>query len=308
MAMAYDSSGLDQLRTGALGWVRRNAGYLDSPSASAELPSTPRAKAFLQLAQLCRSWARVAPDDPGLDEVAALIQRVWRRPELPDVLAAEPRFARQYGLMYGALAPAPAAAGPHQAVLARLAADGYLSSPGKSPYLRLETRYYADMAGVDHEIESYPELYGSSLLARRMTAVPVTEDEACNITHTIFYLSDYGSRDPGVDGSELAWAQRIVIELTGHYVQRDEWDHAGKFLLAQFCLGVNPAGTPSGAACIRMLAQIQEPSGAIPGRSIRLVPDPAATVVQRFRKAYQPTLMAALMSLMISVGRAPACR
>ena len=44
------SGDLAQLRAGTLGWVRDNAGYLDSPSGRAELPVVPRAKAAEVLA------------------------------------------------------------------------------------------------------------------------------------------------------------------------------------------------------------------------------------------------------------------
>jgi hypothetical protein len=289
---------LTKLRAGTLGWARHNAGYLDSPSGSAELPVVPRAKALLQLALLCRNWAWFSPCDPGLAEVTALIHRVWRRPELPDAFAADPRSARQYRLMYCALAPA--SAGPHHQVLAGLAADGFLSRPWRSPYLRLEIAHHADLAGITHGMGSYPELYAASLLAGRTAALPITDDEACVIAHTIFYLSDYGLRAPGMDRLEAERARRIVVELTGHYVQLDDWDNAAKFVLAQFCLGLNPARTPSGVACLRMLASIQEEAGAIPAGAIALMPGPEATYTQRFRKAYQTTLMTAIMSLMVS--------
>jgi Domain of unknown function (DUF6895) len=295
------TSDLPRLRAGTLDWARHSAGYLDSPAARAELPTVPRAKAFLQLARLCRSWARVCPDDPGLAEVSALVQRVWRRPELPEAFAADPRYRQQYDLMYCALSPT--AAGSHPAVLPGLAADGYLSRARGSPYLRLEIAHYADMAGIEHGMGSYRELYAASLLAGRTGGPPITDAESCVIAHTIFYLSDYGLRAPDLDRSDVDRARRVVVELTGHYVERDEWDNAAKFVLAQSCLGMDPASTPSGLAGIRLLAGVQEPSGAIPCPALRLMPGPGATGTQRFRRAYQTTLMTALMSLVVSSDR-----
>lgn len=291
---------LTRLRAGTLGWVRHNAGYLDSPSGKAELPVVPRAKALLQLALLCRGWARSSPGDPDLAEVGALIHRIWQRPELPDAFAVDPRYTRQYRLMYCALAPTQA--GPHRQVLAGLAASGYLTRRWRSPYLRLEIAHHADLAGVAHAMGSYAELYAASLLAGRTAALPITDDDACDIAHTIFYLSDYGLRAPGLDRLETERARRIVVELTGHYVQRDDWDNAAMFVLAQLCLGLNPIATPSGAACLRMLAEVQEETGAIPAAAIQLVPGPDATQTQRFRRAYKTTLMTSLMSLMVSAA------
>lgn len=292
------SGELERLRAGSCGWVRRNAGFLDSPSGRAELPVVPRAKAFLQLAGLVRCWDRVRSGDPDLAEVAALVRRVWPRDDLPDALTANPRYARQFSLMYCALAPV--AAERSRAGLARLAADGYLSTAARSPYLRLEVAYYAEMAGVAHGNGSYRELYAASLLAARSEALPITDDDACTVAHTIFYLSDYGLRPPDLDRADLDRARHVVENLTAHYSAREDWDNVAKLVLSQFCLGLDPSRTPSGAAGIRVLAEVCAEDGMIPAKAIGLVPGPAATPTERFRKAYQVTLMTALMALMVS--------
>lgn len=295
------SGDLALLRAGTCGWVRRNAEFLDSPSGRAELPTVPRAKAFLQLAGLARCWDRVSPGDQDLAEVGTLLRRVWPRDELPDALAANPRYASQFSLMYCALAPT--AAEQSRAVLARLTADGYLSTVARSPYLRLEVAYYADMAGASHGNGSYRELYAASLLAARSEALPISDADACTVAHTIFYLSDYGLRAVDLDRADLDRARHVVADLTSHYVERGEWDNVAKFVLSQFCLGLDPARTPSGAAGIRMLAEVWAESEVIPAKAIGLMPGPAATSTERFRKAYQVTLMTALMALMVSSAR-----
>jgi hypothetical protein len=149
-------------------------------------------------------------------------------------------------------------------VLAGLAADGYLRPAAGSPYLRLEIAYYAEMAGAERGIEPYRDLYAASLLAGRTAALPVTDAQACTIAHTIFYLSDYGLRSPGLDLADAERARRIAEELTGHYLEHDEWDNVAKFVLAQCCLGLDPARTPSGAAAIRLLASVRSRQGRFP--------------------------------------------
>ncbi|MFD0276445.1 DUF6895 family protein [Kitasatospora sp. NPDC127111] len=300
-----------ELSTGALHWMRLHSGFLDSPSGREQLPLTPRVKALLQLALLRRSWERAAPADPGLAEVTGTVRRVWRDPGFPPQLAAEPRYAWQFRLAYGALAPAGLTDGPHRAVLAELAAGGFPTPRRQSPFGSLETRYYADLAGLPHRLRSYRELYEAGRLARHGAGRPLAELDVCDVTHTVFHLTDFGFRAPGpgdpdtdvLTGAALEHARDRVCRLTEATVRRGEWDLTGKLVLAQHCLGLDPLRTPSGAAGLRMLADVQSPGGAIPGRGTEDRADAAATPVEFFRKAYQSTLVTALATLTVLHGR-----
>ncbi|MEV6979228.1 hypothetical protein [Kitasatospora sp. NPDC093806] len=301
-----DPAAVASLSAGARQWIRLHSGYLDAPSGRAELPVTPRVKALLQLALLRRSWAKADPADPGLAEVTAIVERVWRDPDHPRLLTAEPRYARQFQLMYGALAPAGPADGPHREVLARVAAGGFLTPRRKTPYLHLETRYYADLAGLPHRLHDYPQLYRASLLARHADGQPLADLDVCDVTHTLFLLADFGFRAPGLADADLAHARDRVDRLTAECVRHGDWDLAGKLVLAQHCLGLDPLRTLSGAAALRMLADVQSPGGAVPGRSATDRADAAETTVEFFRKAYQSTLVTALATVTVLAGRTAA--
>lgn len=304
--MSTRSAGLDEavarLSAGARHWTRLHAGYLDSPAGHTELPVTPRVKALLQLALLCRYWRKVAPADAALAEVTSVVERAWQRADFPRLLILDPRYARQFELMYAALAPTGAATDVPRDVLARLTADGYLAPRRKPPYLHLEARFYADLAGADHRFASYQELYAESLPARAGT-LPVADLDVCVVTHTVFYLSDFGFRDPGLTETARGRALRVVERLTDHCVGLGEWDLVGKLVLAQHCLGADPLATPSGAAGLRMLAEVQSPDGAIPGRSVIKRASADATPVEFFRKSYQATLVTALATLIVTSRR-----
>lgn len=307
--MSTRSAGLDEavrsLSAGARHWIARHAGYLGSPAGHAELPVTPRVKALLQLALLRRCWELSGPADAALDEVTAMVEQTWRRTDFPHLLTLDPRYARQFELMYAALAPAGADTGAPRAVLARLASDGYLAPHRKPPYLHLEARYYADLACADHEFAPYRELYTASVLARA-DAVPTAELDVCVVTHTVFYLSDFGLRETGLTGEERRRALAVVTRLTEHCVESGEWDLLGKLVLAQYCLGADPLDTPSGAAGLRLLAAVQAADGSIPGRSAVRRAAADATEVARFRTSYQATLVTALAALTVLGGRSGA--
>src|SRR5690606_10652774 len=237
--------------------------------------------------------------DEELKRVAETVYKIWEDQEFPQRVAAAPDYFRQYGLIYGALAPDGVTGGYHRATLEKLAPGGYLKPYGKSPHLRLETRYYADLAGLDHGFESYGELYAASILANRSAALPIDIEEGYRITHTVFHVTDFGCQRPGIPEDDRKRAYHIVDQLTDHFVEVNHWDLTAEFVLSQFCLGVDPTRTRSGAAGIRRLMEVQTPGGAIPGRFIEQRLDESAPADVFFRRAYHTTLVTALASMVI---------
>ncbi|MGI5229705.1 DUF6895 family protein [Actinoallomurus sp. CA-142502] len=299
---------LDRLSAGTLDWLGRNLDYFDPYSENARSSAHGKVKAALELALLCHCWTRLDPGDDRLNEPAALIRRLWPRPDFQRLIAAQPDFAPQYGLIYAALAPPGIDDRLCRATLARLAAEGFLSPLGKSPYQRLETRYYADKAGVDHGIEPYEELFEQSPLVKPPVAAPapsgapLATQDAYAVTHSSFFLSDFGRRSPG-PAHALARAEEVTGRMLDHCVRRDRWDLTAELVMTWFCLGHDPLGTPSGVAAIECLTRAQRPDGAIPARSAELRAAGPLSAGESFRKAYHTTLVTALMSLMVTSVR-----
>ncbi|WP_030319458.1 DUF6895 family protein [Streptomyces flavochromogenes] len=314
---------LEQLSAGALDWLGGNLDHFDPFAADTEAttPSTARsaphgkAKAALELGLLCHRAAR--PDGTGPDPLGgatALVRKLWQDPDFPRLFDHSPAYASTYRLVYAALAPAGIDDTQCREALARLD-PAFLSPGGKSPYRRIEIRYYADRAGVRHGIESYAELLPRSPLvalraagptvaaAAKSTVEPLTLPQAYALTHTAFYLGDFGRTDPRIAGADLDHARGLTHRMLSHCVAHDLWDLAAELVLTQFVLGEDPLRTPSGAAAVECLARAQRPDGAIPGRSAELMAAPRVTAGEFFRKAYHTTLVTALMASIVSSAR-----
>lgn len=289
---------LERLRAGATGWASRNVVHLDP--ADTELPTLPKVKASTELSMLSRVWLRALPDDEGLVPVLAAVRRVWEDPATPGLVATSPSFYRQFVLTYAALAPAGTTTDHHLTPVADVAPDGYLVPYGRSPYLRLEARYYADLLGLRHGFESYRELYDASVLANlHSVPIPMDIEKAYKITHTLFFMTDFGSRDIGLGVHERERAFALIDVMTDHFVEVQYWDLIAEMVLSQHCLGVDPTGTRSGAAAIRTLLQAQTADGNIPGRFASQRAPENATAVELFRKSFHTTLAAAIASLAV---------
>lgn len=306
------SSPLDRLSAGALGWLAGNLDHFDPFSAGAPPTALAKAKAALELALLCHCAGRLADPPEALGEAGALVRKLWQDPDLPQLFADVPKYASTYGLIYAALTPDAIDATLVRATLAGLDPE-FLSPRGKSAYQRIEIRHYADKAGVRHTIGPYAELLPHSPLVAFRAAepgdatsedgAPLTEPQAYAVTHTAFYLGDFGRTAPSLDAGALAHARDLVDRLLVHCVEHDRWDLAAELVLTQFILGSEPLDTPSGAAAVECLVRAQRPDGAIPGRSAALEAHPSASGAEFFGKAYHTTLVTGLMALVVSSPR-----
>lgn len=353
------SADLDRLSAGTLAWLGRNLDYFDPYSASAPASAHGKAKAALELGLLCHCGARPDGGDGGnagdsvnggdgadggrLGKATALVRTLWQHPDFPRLITAEPRYAGYYAMAYAALAPDGIDDRPCRAALTRLTEDD-LSPRGKTPFQRLEFRYYADKAGLRHTIEPYEELVEQSVLVTLAAKVPeravpereelgravperaaldvaaakdaaakdaaaddpapVTIPQAYAVTHSSFYLSDFGRTGPGLPEDARADAVELVRRMLEHCVRHDWWDLAAELVMTQVCLGTEPLRTPWGVAAVECLARAQRPDGAIPGRSAATRATAAEPAGAFFEKAYHTTLVTALMSLVVSSAAA----
>lgn len=293
------SDSLGGLSAGAIQWLRCNLHYFDPLSPSSPLPENMRVKAALELSIFCHTLAKLRPASDLLNEATALLRTAWQRREFPLLIDAHADvWADSQWLAYAALAPAGVPREVRDSARARVAASGYLSPLGKSPTLRLEIRYYADKALIEHDIESYQELAAESLLARP-PAPPVPRAVAYTITHTAFHLSDFGCVDAGLPDDVRERGERVTRSMIASCARQGLWDLTGELISALSCLGGDPVGTPAGQAGIRCLALAQLDNGAIPGRSAANRAQSSLSPAEFFRKAYHTTLVAALMSLIV---------
>ena len=287
--------GLRHLARQACGWMSHPDTLRYLAPGHTGLPVIPKAKAATELALLRLLWARVRPGDRGLAAVTAAVDEIWADPSMAEKVPVTSRYYRQYALIYCALAPPGAQ--PHLRIKRELAPRGHLPAYGKSAYLRLEARYYADLAGLDHDFESYRELYENSVLARA-TELITDSHEAYQVTHTMFHITDFGNRPVELTEPQRQQALILIDQMTDYFVADEYWDLIAELLLCQHLLGQDPTRTRSGAAGVRSLLAVLTPDGRIPARYAAKRPPQTEPPLRLFQFAYHTTLVTALVSLL----------
>jgi hypothetical protein len=301
---------LRQVGTGAERWIAVNLDRFDPCSDGTRAIGWRRVKAALELAVLCRCARRLSFPGPWLGDATQLLKQAWSDRALRRlIVSARPDIARHYALAYlaldphGAPAPVPSEAVPPEAVppeLAVLAAEGLAELAAGPPDRRLEARFYAELAGLPHDLEPCGILAGQGVLAAQQGTAQVTLGRGYTITHSCFYLSDFASRPPALSPAGLARALECTQRLQRQCADGELWDLAAEALLACACVGGDPVSTPAGQAAIRSLALAQAADGSIPGRSAAQRPPAGAGTAERFAAAYHTTLAAAMMSLVLA--------
>jgi hypothetical protein len=279
---------LDELLSGSLTWLGNNLHFFPGNT-----------KATIELALLNRLWARSRPADRRLEEVSRLLSEVWRDPGFREQILALPHHAYVSELAYAGLAPAgaPVRRGPLPRTPPRYE---QADLPAEHlAYIRLEARYYGDLAGVAQPAVPYSELYRSTILGSSVSASDISDDDAYLVTHIAFYLGEFGARVPPLSPGDADHAAAVVAGLLERCVRRGHnWDLASELVLAQYCLGGDPLRTSGGRDAIAGLATAQLADGSLPGRTPPS--KPGLPPPDGFRYRYHSTLAATLMAALVS--------
>ena len=137
----------------------------------------------------------------------------------------------------------------------------------RPPYALLELRHLLDLGRFSHRLSSYGVLYRASIAAKLTkfsSLVSISDRDAYSVTHTLFFLSDFGFQS--IKTISPAAMKRILpfIEiLLGMYIQAGDWDLVGELMLSCHCL--RSVESEFYRLGWRALIEAQWDDGAVPG-------------------------------------------
>ena len=123
----------------------------------------------------------------------------------------------------------------HEETIHRMTDGDYDAFTELTPYRVMDREYFLWRAGLRGEPD-WPQTYAGTLLARVPNAVHIDKEAAYAITHTLFYLSDWGRCAPRLRAAEIDRVTNIVDCLIVHFWRVRHWDLLGELLLARACL------------------------------------------------------------------------
>ena len=254
-----------RLVDGALDWFIENLELFD-PFREAGKFDQYYAKPLLELSLTCMLYVRSRHQgkDHRINEIALFVDRIWRRPEYWQRLVRFPETLLLYGMTSIALRRCGLGNSCDAELMARVLEEGYASAVEVVPYRALDFRYMIDCGEYNLTFPTYSEIYNGTLLSKNPTPLYLTDEDVYAVTHTLFYISDFGARAPeAIPQEQLPAAKRLVALLLGVYVRSKNWDLVAELLISCQCLDWRPGFVFDTAWEDLMTAQRAD--GVVPG-------------------------------------------
>jgi hypothetical protein len=284
-----------RLIAGALHWIAANLHFFD-PLTDDIKPDPLRSKALAELAFFCDYLRRARPGDAArVQEILAFVSAIWQRDAYRDLVVRNPESLQLYVLTYDSLLHSGFAVADFAPTIQSVIDAGYATSVEAVPFRLMDMRHVFDYGGFAHDLPSMGELVSRTMLARRPSLHYFTNADVYCVTHTIFYLTDFGFAPLACrDHLDISHARGVVDQLLGLYLRLRDWDLTAELMICRACLG-QPGGVLGDAGWAGLLGA-QLPDGSVPAPGF----EPAGPEARRdatlyaFEHNYHTTLVAAL--------------
>ena len=100
-----------------------------------------------------------------------------------------------------------------------------VNSRERIPFGMMDLCYALNKANIRNPFPTLRSLYHKTLLAKDPAILSLNLNDAYDITHIIFYLSDFGFRKfTEISAQQLPKVRWIITSLTGLYLRDQDWD------------------------------------------------------------------------------------
>ncbi|RBW68286.1 DUF6895 family protein [Bacillus taeanensis] len=183
----------------------------------------------------------------------------------------------------------------YEETLEYLSRFGYLYTMEADSELIMEQAFVYWKANYCQE-PNWLKLYRRTLLGNKSSPISLTEDDAYSVTHTLFYITDFGNQSFSWLLDDRERISAVVEYLLLHYLQVGNWDLVGELLINLNSLG--KCSSPIYREAARAFQNAWRNDGAIPyGRMIKTKLDMLQGKIgaeEIFRICYHTTLIGIL--------------
>ncbi|MCF3131045.1 hypothetical protein IPZ69_11835 [Streptomyces olivochromogenes] len=258
-------------------------------------------KALIETAFLVGLRARL--DDAPLDgDYAALLDQVADiagAPSYREMVARDEQALLLYAGTYAALRLCGHEDPEFRRIIRQAVDGGYAASFERIPYRQLDLLHTLFLCGIEHDLPAMDTVLPFTLLCRNPNVLKLADRDVYAITHTLFYVTDFGLREPvWPSGYDTGTAVELLEALLVLAEARANADLVGELLCCLYCLGVDDSEAADRAW--EFLESVQEANGRVNGPEGIVHPevDQGNEEFRHWAEGYHTTVVAALAGLL----------
>jgi hypothetical protein len=284
----------------AVSWLAARRALLDPRNTPPDTVLFTR-KALIETAFLV--GLRVRLDDAPLAgdyaDVLEQVEDVAMQPSYREMVARDEAALLLYAGTYAALRLCGREDLGFRRLIQQAARGGYATVFERVPYRQLDLLHTLYLCGIEHDLSAMDAVLPFSLLCRRPNVLKLADRDIYAITHTLFYVTDFGLREPlwprGYSPGEAVELLEALLVLAE---ARKNADLVGELLCCLYCLGVT--GSRAADRAWEFLESVQEDNGRVNGPEGILHPglDSENDDFRHWAEGYHTTIVAALAGLL----------
>jgi hypothetical protein len=250
----------------AVQWIFRHLDYYNPLLRQSAMRFKFALKASAELALQC-ALVMKSSGDPSFAEMASFIwSDVFSAPAVQEYLL-ERGDLLAFGF-YASLRLCGYEDLEYRARLEGLLEEGYPAMVERAPSRELDLIYSLRKSELPLRGLSSRAAYSKTLLAKHPPLYPLTDQDAYAITHTVFFLTDFGQAPNGMFTSEDdAYFALALPRLLEYYLHKRDWDLSGELLIAMRGVALDRLPLFHQAWSVLLAAQEEDGSFAGPAPS-----------------------------------------
>ncbi len=277
-------------------WILDHLEYFSIPAYNLEYREgiTDEKKAFgeLALALLIIQKSSVFVDDPRVEKIKKYVHAVVLSENFVFNMQNDISLFPFYLTVYVSLRETGVEIDTHREILKNTLRHNYISQIERTPWQLIDLKYFLDKGGFENNIPDAKTLYPCSSLYFLPNLIFNRTIDSYAITHILFFLSDFGSKDISeLLGEKLSETKLYVETLTKMYTHTRDWDLLGELLIS--CHILNHRDFALHQKCLHHYLDSQCSDGDFINRTVLDVFDADKTLSkeERFKANYHPTLV-----------------
>lgn len=281
----------------ALTWLNNHLRYFDlgdmNQADNSTLYKQQKRLSELAMVYIVLKRNKIHATRPELKAIATHLKTIYKRPHFFRGITRDLHNFPFYLTMYNALLEIGVELSDYKEVLQRIVNINYMDCIERTAWNQIDFKYQLELGGFKHNMASYTDMYQLSSLYYLPNLVHVRTIDIYAITHIIFHLTDFGSKNiDAILGNKKDDTAAYIAFLTSKYAYIEDWDLLAELLIC--CHNLNHRTHPLYTDCWYKLLNAQQDDGSFTSTYIKDVlfkDESNLNTEKQFLVNYHPTIV-----------------